>query len=1025
MSTRVIELPINGGQNEGADRTLLEPGELRQLFDGRLTRDGRVEVRPGYTSLGRASVGTTDGRFYAYDVNQFRDQLLAYGTPDSISFTPTYPRALFTYIGSQGWAPQVASALDQLPYVQDLEVVFQAPYGNVMSNSDIAYANGYLCVTTCDVGAATNSVYIMNATTGVIVKQQRNTSMVSARCCAVGNTFIIVVRTSAGDLFGERFDTTDIDGGFVGLTSLVTAELGNTNGWDLAPLGGTSDFLISFNRSAANAMRLRRLDTSFVTVNTADVSTKSGNSAVIGDTTNGVLWAIVDGNDVELRTLSTALAVTVGPTDVLGPSSAGPTGNAIGTPALAFTGPITNRAVVQIQNSGTLGIDNMAFVAVSTATHTIVASETAENVRVSSKLYTQEAGAQTSLGIGLGTMIVGGNTSGTDQVYASCIQSIDDSNYCGARWNYGIADKLDSASSSSSSHGRSSIATDGSRMFFGCVAVLDEGSIGTAARGTLQVVRWRSGAALRRQSAEMQGALYVAGGFAYYYDRGTVPVESGFLDTPVIASVTQGTVGSLTLLGTYSYVAVYEWQDAQGRIHRSTPSVPFAVTMTGANDSNSVLVSSPRSLRRSARFSDGNAVKIVVYRANPDDSVFFRVAEGTAAAAASYADTVAVVDTVSDATSQTRPVLYTQSQKPIANVAMQPCRFLAAGRDRMIFGGLPDPYMVQLSQLAFPGEPIENASPNNFAFQARLPEPVTGVACPGDSYVAFTTGGIYEIPGEGPQRNGNGEFFTPRAIFSDGGCIDWRSIVETARGTFFQLDTDKIFLLGLDGSCTWVGQPVRDTLTDYPTIVGATLCSATQRVVFACTNVAGSDGVLLIFDLRRNIWSVDRVGATRAVTEYLGRLAYCGTDGLVYLENSAIAAGGTMPTLSLRYGDFRLFSALGNGDVVKVGLLVTYLGDSTVEGFISYDDGKTWTSMGSFAVTTANTALGNPVSGSALASGDPVPLVFTPKKRGVDRFALRFDVTNATDTGACRLHTLSLELQADEFTSRKGAGSHR
>ncbi|HKO90006.1 MAG TPA: hypothetical protein VJU61_02575 [Polyangiaceae bacterium] len=422
----------------------------------------------------------------------------------------------------------------------------------------------------------------------------------------------------------------------------------------------------------------------------------------------------------------------------------------------------------------------------------------------------------------------------------------------------------------------------------------------------------------------------------------------------------------------------------------------------------------------SARHCDERSAKLWLRR-----YLQSRVAESGDLSGLDTAATTTINDGVSDVTAQTREVLYTQSQKPTANVAPPACQFMAVGRDRVICGGLANPYLVQLSQPFFPGEPVEWASPNNLAHTVRLPEPVTGVACPGDSFVVFTDAGVYEIPGEGPQRNGTGEFFAPRTIASDGGCIDWRSIVETDRGTFFQLDTDKLYLLGRDGPATWVGQPVRDTLEAYPIITGAVLCTATQRVVFSAQNEVGNDGVLLVYDLRRGVWGTDDVGAVDAVTEYLGRLAYV-QGGIVYLENEAPGSGsGALPMLSVRTGSFRLFSAMGCGDICKIGLLGTYLGDCTVEGFISFDDGKTWTSMGTVAVTSANTELGNPVSGAALASGDPVSLSFVPKRRNVDRFALRFDVSNGTDTGGVRLHMIGLEVEAQDGFARLPAGAQR
>jgi hypothetical protein len=526
----------------------------------------------------------------------------------------------------------------------------------------------------------------------------------------------------------------------------------------------------------------------------------------------------------------------------------------------------------------------------------------------------------------------------------------------------------------------------------------------------------------------MQGALYVAGGFVGFFDGHTLGEAGGFLDTPVIFASTQGTSGSLTQLAAYTYVAVYEWRDAKGRLHRSALSKPFGVTLTGVNDEVTLTVSTAHSLRRADAKSGGSVVETVIYRTTPDDSVLYRVGAGSAAAGTTtYANTITINDRMSDADAEDNAVLYTQSQQPVEHVAFLPARFIAAGRDRLILGGLPDPYVVAFSKLPFPGEPMNGAdAEGEIAFQARLPEKVTAVSGFGDSYVAFTESGIYEIPGGGPQRNGTGEFFAPRSLYSDGGCIDWRSIVDTRIGLFFQMTADRIYVLDPSGTPVWISKAVQDTLATYPVIRGAVLCTNAQRVVFAVVDndTSPTGGGLLSYDIERQAWTFDDVGPVLSVVEWQGRLAYINPSNDVLLEDAAIASSGTLPTMSVRTGSLRPFTGLGYGTIVKIGLLGTYLGDCTVEGFISYNDGADWTSMGQQSVTAAT--FFNQVDGTAVASGDPAPIVFTPSRQTVDRFALRFDVTNgAANTGGVRLHMVSLEVEGQVGTSRQPAWNQR
>ncbi len=1020
--SRVFDVLFNDGQDESADKIALPDGKFRLMQNCRLTRDGRVEPRQNYVSLTNA-VNNSGVRYRAFDLTTYQDRLIAIGTQDSVSYTPTYAKQLFTYVNNAQnvWLPHLGP---DVPPITALQRIWQSTTGLTADGADIAYTNGQICVVQTD-GSGTKHTINRLTTSGVVlstetISQAFVTAIVSARVIAVGNVFVLCIRNTAGDMTARRFDTTATATSFGAATTLEAAAAPALTPphWDLAPLGGTSDFLISYPRTAAGNTRVRRHSSAagFALVNTLDIAGGAFPSAVIGDTTHNVVVAVNTGTTIAFRTCSTALVVTSGPTSKLGSTDG--LGNSVGQPALAFLS--TTNFTGMCSAAGTLGDQNTQSVVLAIVGHAVSKASVATlNVRCSSKLFATDRDPNNQTWA-IGSIPAGGNEGSTNKFFATAIHGVEFNPSCAGMWNYGFADPLDLTNISNTS-GRCTVASDGS-FFYAMCATLSGLNVGSQVAGSLQLVKIRAGLADRRQSTEMQGALYISGGFVYAFDGGLNSAELGFLDTPVIDSTVVGAAaGALTLLASYKYIAMYEYVDSNGFTHRSTPSDVLDITLTGANNALTFTVSAPHSIRR-LDVGQNSGVRVVLWRNVPGDSVFYRVAETTVLNTAAYAGVVSIQDTRSDTDAQVREVLYIFSQKPTVNVAAIPCKFVAAGRDRLIYGGLPDPYMVALSQLVFPNEPVENASPNAFAFMARLQEPCTGVIADADTYIAFSAEQIYKIPGTGPQRNGTGEFFSPQAIYSDGGCIDWRSIVACGKGIFFQLDTDKIFLLGSQGGASWIGQPIRDTLAQFPVITGSCLCSATQRVVFSCTNVAGNDGVLLVYDLRRETWSVDNVGAVNAVVEYLGRLAFV-QAGVVFLENAYGVFSGVLPSVSIRTGSFKLFPANGNGDLIKVVLSGTYVGDSTVEGFVSYDDGKTWTSMGQQAATSAN--LFNPVTGAALATGDPVTVVWTPNVRQVTRFALRFDITNGTDTGGLWAHMISLEVEAQEFATRQPARNQR
>lgn len=1026
--SRVFDVLFNAGQDEGADRIALPEGSFRLLQNGRLTREGRVEIRPQYVALGDTVFTQGGGTMRAWDVTTFEDKLLAFGSPGT---TQTFPKDIYTYLGSG--APAVWKGLFDtgvsyaaLPVITDLEVFWQAPAGFYADSSDVAYANGHACVCMTNVAATTTKVFVIK--NGIVVQTFQVSTWRSARVVALGNIFMMIGRTTGNNVEAFQFNTA-VNAAWSGPTTLFGLGAGAVTGtvtWDAGAVpGSTTDFLVLVPLPGTPTMSFRRYNvTTFAaaTIWTAALGAVAGNCGITADSASNCAAAgvISAAANVQLytRNLATGAAVA-GPTNVIGPAFSDAA--AVGSPALSVV--TSTNISIQCQTgvgSGTSSVYDVRTI----AAHVLVTHGTFENTRLVSKLFNVERNASTMEPYGFGNVRTG-TIGGVGPLFGATIQGSISGYLLEARFNYNTGDFMGD-SLLTNYHGRSSVATDGTGQYWGVAGTLDESRLGSASAGTFQLMKFKAGSPNRRQTAEMQGGLYIAGGFVGYYD-GVFMVENGFLDTPIISTSLQGTAGALTQLATYTYIPVWEWTDAKGRVHRSEPGIPQSFLMTGANDDITIGGPGAHTIRNIDYQGSGSLVQTAYYRNTPNDSVFYRVGQvAQLTGEAGYCDTVSFLDTMGDATAQTRPILYTQAQKPNENVGPLPCRFIAAGRDRLIFGGLPDPYLVAFSQLPFPGEPMESTDIGfYFGYQARLPEKVTAVAAFSDTYTAFTASGIYEIPGEGPQRNGTGEFFLPRAIYSDGGCIDWRSVVDTAGGLFFQMAADKLYRITPGGEIDFVGKRIRDTLASFPVIRGAALCSETQRVVFAVVDndTTPTAGGLLTYDLIQDVWSFDDIGVVQSITEFEGRVALI-QAGIVLLEQTGPGVGGgVLPTLSLRTGSFRLFPASGQGTVCKIVLQGTYLGDSTLEGFISYDDGKTWTSMGQQLVTAAN--MFNPVSGAALSSGDPVTVVFTPNRREVDRFALRFDITNGTNTGGTRLHMLSLEVEANEFVTRQPARNQR
>lgn len=83
-------------------------------------------------------------------------------------------------------------------------------------------------------------------------------------------------------------------------------------------------------------------------------------------------------------------------------------------------------------------------------------------------------------------------------------------------------------------------------------------------------------------SAEIAGDLHLSGGFLWMYD-GYLPVEHSFFVWPDNVELSAATTGGGMLAQQYFYQAVYEWEDNQGNIFRSAPSIPVSVTTTAGS----------------------------------------------------------------------------------------------------------------------------------------------------------------------------------------------------------------------------------------------------------------------------------------------------------------------------------------------------------------------------------------------------------------------------------------------------------
>ena len=366
----------------------------------------------------------------------------------------------------------------------------------------------------------------------------------------------------------------------------------------------------------------------------------------------------------------------------------------------------------------------------------------------------------------------------------------------------------------------------------------------------------------QRVGATVGKEFYLGGQF---YDGNRLS-ELGFVNAPKPFTASDQS-GAPT--NTYQYVATFARIDGSGNIEESAPSVT-AIEVSSVPPNVNVGITPMHLTRKQREPADtnnpGGASKIVIllYRTqaleNGDNTLHLvTVTPYTAGNLNSLTtDQIIINDTMPDATLATQPVLYTVSgelqhdaPESLHGVISHLNRPWGIGADQKTvwFGQEYSDGIVPAWSL-FSQFTIDDAN-----------EPLTALASLYDKLFIFTRRKAYVVYGNGPSIAGTGAEWTlpPQRVPSASGCIDPRSIVNTPNGLMYQSERG-IELMGLGVTVEFIGLPVSLTTAAFPVCASAALDDASSTVRFCMTtsDVPGSQagGVLLLYDLRRNRWSM-------------------------------------------------------------------------------------------------------------------------------------------------------------------------
>jgi hypothetical protein len=498
-------------------------------------------------------------------------------------------------------------------------------------------------------------------------------------------------------------------------------------------------------------------------------------------------------------------------------------------------------------------------------------------------------------------------------------------------------------------------------------------------------------------------------------------LEIGFPARPRILSATASTTGpgSLTLLGTYSFIAVWELIDDHGRIHRSAPSVPVTVTLTGTENSVAMtLTALGYTQRQSFNRLATSRVELVVYRTVANGATYHRVSGmGTINAWDAADGILSHTEDSSDADALEGAILYTDGG--VKDNALAPsCRVVFKTEDRLACALGWDRNVVTVSKIIVPGEPPQFTDDD--AFRIVFPDNLTAAAAMDGGIVGFSSNAIYVVSGDGPNDQGIGQFSPPRIVAQGIGATS-EVVLETADGLVFQ-DVRGVYLLPRGfGSPVFIGAGIQASTAPgaYDTLLGAAVhqdgFSDTAHLLMSDTG--GGDVPSAVFVMDHDIqdangrpaWSMDTFGFEQsqvAIGPWPGGIAIAPSAGLgfaLYFMDSARAFGTDASNAVL------ITTSITTADIRPAGI-AAQCRIETVTGLFSDPDGGT---LG-LSVTPDGTATAYSRNWALSSATGSVYRELTATQPWCTAFSLTASVSRSGSVMGPAMHGFSVEVKSEK-----------
>jgi hypothetical protein len=480
-----------------------------------------------------------------------------------------------------------------------------------------------------------------------------------------------------------------------------------------------------------------------------------------------------------------------------------------------------------------------------------------------------------------------------------------------------------------------------------------------ASNGTFQPVRSVFNVSLSMTTPqapqEAAGTFFLPGGAMMQVINGIQDLSfHALFPEPPTLTTTVG--GAMTPSATYSYVSVYGFITADGRIVRSSPSTPTSVTL-GAGDSAVQVTTSCLRIKTGLADQAGyRSVFIEVYRAGPAAAGATGYNRTATMFSSFVQDAEPVTDVMSDANAATGEILYTTGNV-LSNLPPPPGNLLSLNANRCGVVNSQD-----TEEFWFSGEYKDGLGIKfNPLLKMRVSGDgyggITAVTAMDGRWILFKSQAIYVISGDGPNDLGQGSFNPPQAASLSIGTVIPASVVSTPDGIMFQ-SAAGIYLLTRGLAVQYLGAPI-EKYTMAENVVGASLIYGSTQVRFVTAS-----GRCLVWDYYHQRWYTFQLRVTRSgvastvvgCANLTSGWCYAMANGDIWQETPGVYSDVNVTTTaivpSVGFPQVNVGGLAGFQRCYGVLLEGEYVGDHTLQVSASLDLGTVTEPTRSLAVTT-------------------------------------------------------------------------